>query len=98
MEHELRKINEDEYEVIIYLDQDTEFAYEPGEDNKNIKESIKEFIARKYPGVKVTIAKIMIGGLLLASIPMGLYVSQPISVSAAETAKKDSSVYYRVRA
>ena len=35
MRHELRKIGKNEYEVLIFLDDDAEFAMEPGEATYN---------------------------------------------------------------
>ncbi len=101
MKHELRKINNEEYEIVIYMDYNTEFAYEPGtipEDNTNLLDNIKGYIKEKYPDIKITLAKIMIGGMLLTSIPIaGLYLNH-VQVSAYETEEdKKQSVHYSVK-
>lgn len=98
MRHELRKIGKNEYEVLIFLDDDAEFAMEPGEKATYNPRSIREFIKSKYPNLRITAAKVMIGGLLIASIPIGASLAKPVPVAAATgIVQQDSSIYYRVK-
>lgn len=99
MQHELRKINENEYEILIFLDSDVEFASEPGEEGQHNPRSIKDFIKRKYPDLKVSLAKVMIGGILIATIPIGASLAKPIPTAAATTtvAQAENPIYYKVR-
>lgn len=70
----LVKIN-GEYTAILYLNtEDTEFSREFIENIKGnppeIDEKIKKIIQEKYPGIKVTAAKLVLGAVVVGSIPL----------------------------
>jgi LysM repeat protein len=67
--------NNGEYTLIIYLDRiQSEFADEFGkvDNNKKTKfyESIKDYINNQFEGLKITACKVMLGGMLIASISL----------------------------
>ena len=70
---ELRK-TDDGYELMIYLSSDeTEFAKELGRDGNNdrvLEEDVRQYVQKKYPNMKVNVARLMLGGLLLTSVPL----------------------------
>jgi peptidoglycan DL-endopeptidase LytF len=74
--HELRKINHEnnEYAIVFHLsDQLNEFAEELGrvpKDKTDIISTAKQLIKDQYPTIKVSIVKVMIGGMVVISIPL----------------------------
>ncbi|MBB3110752.1 methionine-rich copper-binding protein CopC [Paenibacillus phyllosphaerae] len=60
------------YEITIYLaDNQTEFAEELGNGgNSGAKASIADYVKKKYPNLKVTVAKVVLGGVVLGTIPL----------------------------
>lgn len=63
------------YALIIYLDEiDTEFANELGQlsENKkaNFSEQIINHVREKFPRIHIPICKVMLGSLLLATVPL----------------------------
>ncbi|MGB8955887.1 MAG: S-layer homology domain-containing protein, partial [Tumebacillaceae bacterium] len=70
---ELRK-TDDGYELMIYLSSDeTEFAKELGRNGNNdrvLEEDVRQYVQKKYPNMKVNVARLMLGGLLLTSVPL----------------------------
>jgi peptidoglycan DL-endopeptidase LytF len=96
--------NRDEFELILYLDdQLTEFASELGtvpRENKNITAWAKQILRDKYPYLKVTVIKVILGGVAVTSIPLTTHSS----TAHAEDAKGNSpahmahadSIYYHV--
>ncbi|MRG85765.1 LysM peptidoglycan-binding domain-containing protein [Salinibacillus xinjiangensis] len=105
--HGLRKIkSSDEYAVIIYLDNySTEFAEELGRESKerkNFVTTVRDMITQRYPNVKVTVIKVMIGGMAVTSIPlMGANASfaQTTPSNTPTTQVVDSSsIYHQVSA
>ncbi|MFB9326771.1 S-layer homology domain-containing protein [Paenibacillus aurantiacus] len=70
---ELKKSRNGGYEVIIYLaDDQTEFAEELGKGgpDSETKASIINYVKNKYPNLKVTVAKVVLGGVVLGTIPL----------------------------
>lgn len=105
--HDLKKISpqKDEYAIVIYLDDHlTEFAVELGRASKpraDILASTRNLIKSRYPNLKITMVKIMVGGMVLTSIPlMGGKVSEAAgtSGSSAPTAQvlSSNSIYHQV--
>jgi peptidoglycan DL-endopeptidase LytF len=74
--HELRKINHEsnEYAIVFHLsEQLNEFAEELGrvpKDKTDIISTAKQLIKDQYPTIKVSIVKVMIGGMVIISIPL----------------------------
>ncbi len=104
--HELRKINPEsnEYAIVFHLsDQLSEFAEELGrvpKDKTDIISTAKQLIKEQYPMIKVSIAKVMIGGMVVVAIP--LLDENKTSAQTAEPAptanldSKSSTYTYRV--
>ncbi|MBU9721310.1 MULTISPECIES: muramidase family protein [Bacillaceae] len=101
---EIRKLHNNENEVALYLylnDQWTEFATELGrepEQKRDILFTAKSLIKTHYPKAKVSVIKVMVGGLLVTSIP---YITNTGSVEAASNTgttqtEHMSSIFYRV--
>lgn len=102
---EIRKIHGqgDEYALVIHLnDHLTEFASELGsvpDTRKDILQTARQVLLERYPSVKVTMVKVMLGGMVLASIPLttntsSVHAAEP-SVSTTQVAQP-SNVYYQV--
>ncbi|WBL16762.1 LysM peptidoglycan-binding domain-containing protein [Sutcliffiella sp. NC1] len=72
--YKLQQLNTDEYALVLYLDdQLTEFANELGTDvqsQQSIRLTAIKIIKEKYPAMKVTAIKVIVGGLLATSIPL----------------------------
>ncbi|MCT8137790.1 LysM peptidoglycan-binding domain-containing protein [Anaerobacillus sp. CMMVII] len=103
--HELRIINQqtNEYALILFLDdQLTEFADEfgakPGE-KENLRSSAIQFIGRKYPGIKVTVVKVMVGGMLVSTLPLGLntHSASAASVTTNQVTQASTIHYFVAR-
>ncbi|MEN2767410.1 C40 family peptidase [Ornithinibacillus xuwenensis] len=104
--HELRKTdNGDSYELYIYLDDHRmEFANELGtkpEENTGFVTSVKQMVKENYPRIKVSVVKVVIGGLAITSFPLiggnistakAEEVKQPVATQVADS----SSIYYQV--
>jgi len=63
------------YELIIYLDpQKAEFASEsgPNGDSKQqeLASDVQEYAKKKYPNIKINVAKIILGGMLVSTVPL----------------------------
>ncbi len=69
-----RGANSDEYEFILYLDDHlTEFGSEFGSKTTSRQALItntRKIIAERYPAIKVTMVKIIIGGIVVAAMPL----------------------------
>ncbi|MGE5629319.1 MAG: C40 family peptidase [Solirubrobacterales bacterium] len=83
-----------EYYVVIYLNPNaTEFSSEFFSDIKKnvlgLDEQVKNLIAEKFPNIKISCAKIIIGSVMLASIP---FVSIA-SVEASDTSSITQTYY-----
>lgn len=71
----------DSYNLILYLDPNmTEFADDLGNKDQAAQEklesSVKSYIKEKFPNLKVTAAKVMLGSMMVASIPLGAMTAQ----------------------
>jgi peptidoglycan DL-endopeptidase LytF len=66
--------SEGEYELVIFLDDfTTEFGNEFGvktDSNDNLMDSAKRLIANHYPGLKISMVKVMVSGLIFATFPI----------------------------
>ncbi|WP_404328213.1 hypothetical protein [Mesobacillus maritimus] len=75
----------DEYEFILYLDdQLTEFGSEFGERTSSRQSLImttRKVIAERYPTIKVTMVKVMTGGIVVAAMPL---TTEKASAQAAQ--------------
>ncbi|MCZ8522608.1 MULTISPECIES: S-layer homology domain-containing protein [Paenibacillus] len=71
---ELKKTR-DGYVITIHLSADrTEFAKELGdnpEQQRELQKDVESYVKKKYPNLKVTTAKVLLGGLLISTIPLG---------------------------
>ena len=72
--YELKQMG-DSYEIILYVDKNsTEFAAEYGiktrQKHEKLKASINQFIKEKFPAIKISTAKVMLGTMLFASISL----------------------------
>lgn len=104
--HELKKSSEnDEYSIIVYLnDQLTEFSEELGTETKPREDFLtktKQLINEKYPNIKITMVKVMVGGMALTSID--LIGENSSSAKAAGTTttphvSQTDSIYHQVSA
>ena len=106
--HELKKISpdSDEYELVIYLDnQSAEFAEELDRVSKSradLMASTKQLINRCYSNMKITMVKIVIGGLAITTIPLlGAHSSfaaetNPATNSSVNQMVQADSIYYNV--
>lgn len=103
---ELRQINQasDEYEILLYLDQPSyEFANEfisSAENQEDLITQAKKIIKEKYPNIKVSMMKVIIGGIALTSIPLMNLTNHSISAaSAPKTSQQiqNDSIHYQVK-
>jgi peptidoglycan DL-endopeptidase LytF len=82
----------DEHELLIYLDAPlTEFSQELGttlDSKKDVVSLAMQIVKESYPTLKVTVAKIIIGGITCAAIPLTL----PVAAAKAEGLKKENGV------
>ncbi|WP_042374136.1 C40 family peptidase [Neobacillus jeddahensis] len=102
---EIKKINtnHDEYELILYIDdQLTELSSELGTvpiEKRDMTTIANKIVKERFPNVKVTIAKVFIGGIAMASFNL---TTHSLSTEAAEpnstsvSSVQTSSVYYSV--
>lgn len=84
-QYRLEKISDQEYNLVIFIDEyKTEFGKIGGKlsDYNQIKDQIDEYIKKNFKNIKVNVCKIMLGGLLIASIPIS---AKPIKSHAATT-------------
>ncbi|WP_071394760.1 LysM peptidoglycan-binding domain-containing protein [Bacillus tuaregi] len=102
--YELRRINQsDEYEIVLYLAEDlSEFADELGtlpKDKKTVVSLAKQIVKQHYPNMKVTMVKVIIGGMAVTAIP---FMSGNVSTAQASTSvnttqvAQEDSIYYQV--
>lgn len=74
--HKLKKINpdSDEYEIVLYLDDHlTEFSDELGrvpKKSKDILTETRQLIRNRYPNIKINLIRVIIGGIVVTSIPL----------------------------
>ncbi|MBW4839734.1 MAG: S-layer homology domain-containing protein, partial [Paenibacillaceae bacterium] len=64
----------DGYELLIYLDpQRVEFANESDSHHNHSEElysDVQEYAKKKYPNVRINVAKIILGGMLISTVPL----------------------------
>ncbi|MGN8843381.1 LysM peptidoglycan-binding domain-containing protein [Niallia sp. HCP3S3_B10] len=99
---ELRKIasTSDEYELIIYIaDHLSEFAEEFGsipKEKKDIVHIAKSIIKERYPDIKVKLAKVIIGGIAVTTIPLIGEITSANAASPSNYSTQNHSIYYTV--
>ncbi|HEU4963452.1 MAG TPA: S-layer homology domain-containing protein [Bacilli bacterium] len=70
--YELQKQGADT-NIILYLNENrTEFAQEPGRAgaDENLQRSVREYVRQKFPNKGIKAAKIMLGTVLIATVPL----------------------------
>lgn len=103
--YEIRKISSSkkEYELILYMnDQLTEFAEEFGNETKvkeNIIISARQMVIERYPNIHISVVKVLIGGMVVASIPLTANTSSAEAAGTITTSQvtQSDSVYYQVQ-
>ncbi|WP_203555109.1 LysM peptidoglycan-binding domain-containing protein [Bacillus sp. B15-48] len=102
--HKLEMINQNgEFALVLYIDNQTEFANELGTveaKSNSIKETAKNIISRSYPKLKITMVKVVLGGLVIASYQL---IETPTSAAAQlptngshQNGPSSSSIYHYV--
>lgn len=103
---ELRQINQasDEYEILLYLDQPSyEFANEfisSAENQKDLITQAKKIIKKNYPNIKVSMMKVIIGGIALTSIHLMNLTNHSVSAASAPKMSQQihtDSIHYQVK-
>ncbi|RKQ30774.1 LysM peptidoglycan-binding domain-containing protein [Oceanobacillus halophilus] len=93
-----------EYTLFIYLnDSMTEFANELGtvpKTKRNFMATARQIIHTRYPNVKVSMVKIMAGGMVVTSLAMGTNISTSEAAELSNTSEviNSSGIYYKVEA
>ncbi|MBB6452286.1 LysM repeat protein [Salirhabdus euzebyi] len=97
--------NGDEYELLLYVDESlAEFADELGSEPKartDFLETAKQIVKERYPKLRVSVVKIICGGIVVTAIPFTLHVNkiQAASQTPITTqANVSSLIYYEVTA
>ncbi|MBP3953211.1 muramidase family protein [Bacillus suaedae] len=103
--HEIQQLtnNENEFALILHLDEGlAEFANELGEEREqqNLKATALKIMRRTYPNLRVSVIKVVVGGMLVASLPL---VMNNDSASAQTTSgvtqvSQSSTIFYYVKA
>jgi peptidoglycan DL-endopeptidase LytF len=94
---------EGEYELVIFLDDFTnEFGNEFGvktDSNDHLLDSIKRLIANHYPDLKVTMAKVMVSGLVFATFPIATSMAsaQSSNENIETNVPVESTITYQVQ-
>lgn len=105
--YELRRLasSRDEYELIVHLEsQLSEFAGELGaiqRDRQDITSLAKQLLKDRYPYLKVTVIKVILGGVAMASIPLTHHSTAHAEDSNGNTPAQMAhadSIYYHVSA
>ena len=82
------KKNENGYDIVIYLSQDTEFAEDFKSNDKRIFsnqfQSFYRQIKKSYPNVLFKSVKVVLGGLILATIPISTIDVQAQTVESSQ--------------
>lgn len=90
----------DVYTLILYVNANsTEISSELGEIIKKSSDDLKEYISKivndKFPNIKITSAKVVLGTMLLASVPLG---ASPLNTKAmAQTVAQEVPEFYTVK-
>lgn len=92
-DYELRKSKEG-YELILYINpNDTEFAKEIAKSSKEVSKDLKKWLSdralRLGPNIKIQTVKIMLGSLLLITIPIHAYAETNLSSDTAAGSSKE---------
>ncbi|WP_198671269.1 LysM peptidoglycan-binding domain-containing protein [Paraliobacillus sp. X-1268] len=94
----------DNYTLVIYLNDDqTEFAKELGHipDSKmNLVTQAKQIAKNRYPNLKISIVKVMIGGMVITAFPL-MNDASPVEATELQPTndvEKSELIYYEVRA
>lgn len=101
--YEIAKINDDEFALVVHLSEEfTEFASELGtkeEVQQSFTQKCKQILLNKYPHLKVSVIKVIVGGILVSSLPFAMNVNRAEAkennVSTAQ-ATQSSNIYYQV--
>lgn len=79
------KNSEGEYELVIFLDDfTTEFGNEFGvktDSNDKLMDSAKRLLATNYPGIKITLVRVMVSGLVFATFPIATLMASAQSTN-----------------
>lgn len=103
--YELRRIHPQggEYEIVIHLaDHLSEFANEMGtlpRERKDVLSLAKQIVKERYPNIKVTMVKVMIGGMVITSLPLMSGNDSEVEASTIDSLSQvtqDGSIYYLV--
>lgn len=103
--HRIERIDKsDEFALVIYLDDfQTEFASEFGirqKKKQNLVEIAKSIVHNQYPKLKVSVVKVVLGGLVLTSFQLNEDTDTASAQSSSPNDKNiqqvDSSLYYQV--
>lgn len=95
-----RSSTSDEHELLIYIaDHLSEFAEEFGsipKEKKDIVNIAKTIIKERYPAIKVTVARVIIGGIAVTTIPLMGEISSAKAASPSNYSTQSNSIYYTV--
>jgi peptidoglycan endopeptidase LytF len=102
--YELRKLDtqKDEFTLVLYLDDRlTEFAAELGrvpKETQSITLTARQIVKERYPNIKVTMVKVILGGLVVASIPLSSKTSsvQAEDVNGTIQTDQGNNIFYQV--
>lgn len=88
---------EDGYAFVLFLNaHSTEFSDELGEMQEGkvekIQESIMRYVKEKAPNLHVTIVKVMVGSLLVATIPLGMTPAKAFAAGTTSTTPQSISI------
>jgi len=91
MRDEVRK-TQDGFEIVIHLSSDhTEFARELGQggggNDRELENSVREYVKSKYPNLKASVARVMLGGILVTTVPLGLTGAASAAAAPADMGK-----------
>ncbi|MEQ2527584.1 hypothetical protein WMO40_12800 [Bacillaceae bacterium CLA-AA-H227] len=104
--HEIKKISSenDEYTIFIYpAEHLSEFTDELGtipREKKDVVTLAKKIIKERYPNVKVTMVKVIIGGIAVTSIPLmganspSVHAEEPITSNSQFHNQTPSTIRY----
>lgn len=100
--HEIKQLtnNKNEFALILHLDEGlAEFANELGEEREqqNVKVTALKIIRRTYPNLKVSVIKVVVGGMLVASLPLVMNndsASAQTSSGVSQVSQSSTTFYY----
>ncbi|MFV8829793.1 hypothetical protein [Alkalihalobacterium sp. APHAB7] len=102
--YELQKLDkaQEEFALVVHLDDhQVEFANELGtkpQSEKKLRTIALNIVYAKYPGIKVTVVKVMVGGMLATTLPL-LTNTQTVSGQTSTDSSQstqNTSIYYQV--